>query len=244
MTYQHQSPPVILYHVKNVVCLRGQCWSVLPSTPQPPRGNSETFHSRPHWLVNEEASTPCIPLLLLQTHTRTHNTLVHSTLSLLSLHLAFLLLPSVPLLDPCPLLCFSPPLFPIFFIPHNLSYTCLSSLLSCPIIFHAPGCYSDTEADSVFRMDKDKDSVSYRRSAVVTPKVSAQFNQFLPTKDKASGYVPAPLRKKRAERNEDNRRSWANPMYTEEDGTLTRYCYNTHSSSDIDLFKDAVSQLT
>ncbi|XP_062288410.1 LIM domain only protein 7 [Scomber scombrus] len=84
------------------------------------------------------------------------------------------------------------------------------------------GCYSDTEADSVFRMDKDKDSLSYRRSAVVTPKVSAQFNQFLPTKDKASGYVPAPLRKKRAERNEDNRRSWANPMYTEEDGTLTR----------------------
>ncbi|CAK6959148.1 Hypothetical predicted protein [Scomber scombrus] len=91
------------------------------------------------------------------------------------------------------------------------------------------GCYSDTEADSVFRMDKDKDSLSYRRSAVVTPKVSAQFNQFLPTKDKASGYVPAPLRKKRAERNEDNRRSWANPMYTEEDGTLTS---DTRPSSD------------
>ncbi|XP_067460126.1 LIM domain only protein 7-like isoform X3 [Thunnus thynnus] len=84
------------------------------------------------------------------------------------------------------------------------------------------GCCSDTEADSVFRMAENKDSLSYRRSVVITPKVSSQFNQFLPTKDKPSGYVPAPLRKKRAERNEDNRRSWANTMYTEEEGTLTR----------------------
>lgn len=81
------------------------------------------------------------------------------------------------------------------------------------------GFYSDTEADSVFRMG-DKDSLSYRRSLVVTPKTTTQFNQFLPTKDKASGYVPAPLRKKRAERNEDSRRSWANP-YPEDDTPLT-----------------------
>ncbi|KAM7407117.1 hypothetical protein PAMA_003038 [Pampus argenteus] len=84
------------------------------------------------------------------------------------------------------------------------------------------GCCSDTEADSVFRMAENKDSLSYRRSLIITPKASAQFNQFLPTKDKSTGYVPAPLRKKRAERNEDNRRSWANPMYTEDEGTLTR----------------------
>lgn len=67
-------------------------------------------------------------------------------------------------------------------------------------------------------------SKNYRRSVVITPKTSAQFNQFLPTKDKPSGYVPAPLRKKRAERNEDSRHSWANPAYTEDEGTLTRYC--------------------
>ncbi|XP_040004598.1 LIM domain only protein 7 isoform X2 [Xiphias gladius] len=84
------------------------------------------------------------------------------------------------------------------------------------------GCCSDTEADSVFRMAENKDALSYRRSAAITPKAPSRFNQFLPTKDKPTGYVPAPLRKKRAERNEDNRRSWANPTYTEDESTLTR----------------------
>ncbi|XP_041662517.1 LIM domain only protein 7 isoform X3 [Cheilinus undulatus] len=84
------------------------------------------------------------------------------------------------------------------------------------------GCCSDTEVDSVFKMAENRDGVSYRRSVSITPKASAPFNQFLPTKDKQSGYVPAPLRKKRAERNEDNRRSWTSPSYAEEEGTLTR----------------------
>nr|XP_043905618.1 LIM domain only protein 7 isoform X7 [Solea senegalensis] len=84
------------------------------------------------------------------------------------------------------------------------------------------GCCSDTEADSIYSMAGNKDTLSYRRSVVITPKTAAQFNQFLPTKDKSTAYVPAPLRKKRAERNDDNRRSWANPIYTEDDGRLTR----------------------
>uniref|UniRef100_A0A3P9NIY1 LIM domain 7a n=1 Tax=Poecilia reticulata TaxID=8081 RepID=A0A3P9NIY1_POERE len=92
------------------------------------------------------------------------------------------------------------------------------------------GCCSDTEADSIFRM-ADKNSLSYRRSLVITPKASAQFNQFLPTKDKQSGYVPAPLRKKRAERNEDSRRSWTSSGYGEDEATLTRQ-QQTQESSD------------
>ncbi|XP_037542979.1 LIM domain only protein 7 [Nematolebias whitei] len=82
------------------------------------------------------------------------------------------------------------------------------------------GCCSDTEADSIFRMAENKNNISYRRSLVITPKATAQFNQFLPTKDKPSGYVPAPLRKKRAE--QDSRRSGVSLSYTEDEGTLTR----------------------
>ncbi|XP_070831589.1 LIM domain only protein 7 [Chaetodon trifascialis] len=93
------------------------------------------------------------------------------------------------------------------------------------------GCCSDTEADSVFRMADNRDTASYRRSVAITPKANAPFNQFLPTKDKSSGYVPAPLRKKRAERNEDSRRSWANATYTEDEGTLTRQ-HQTQESID------------
>ncbi|XP_058246944.1 LIM domain only protein 7 isoform X3 [Hemibagrus wyckioides] len=67
-------------------------------------------------------------------------------------------------------------------------------------------------------------SENYRRSAVVAPKTTSQFNQFLPSKDKQSGYVPAPLRKKRTDSigSEENRRSWASPMFTEEDGSFSR----------------------
>ncbi|XP_056910531.1 LIM domain only protein 7-like isoform X6 [Takifugu flavidus] len=82
------------------------------------------------------------------------------------------------------------------------------------------GCCSDTEADSVFKMTDNTQNISYRRSVSITPKATAPFNQFLPSKDKSSGYVPAPLRKKRAERNEDIRHSWASAS-TEDDRILT-----------------------
>ncbi|XP_070400132.1 LIM domain only protein 7 isoform X4 [Nothobranchius furzeri] len=85
------------------------------------------------------------------------------------------------------------------------------------------GCCSDTKADSIFKMANNQNNISYRRSLVITPKASTQFNQFLPSKDKPSGYVPAPLRKKRAERSEDSRRSLSTLSYAENEGPLTSH---------------------
>uniref|UniRef100_A0A8C1GUZ3 Ubiquitin carboxyl-terminal hydrolase n=1 Tax=Cyprinus carpio TaxID=7962 RepID=A0A8C1GUZ3_CYPCA len=89
--------------------------------------------------------------------------------------------------------------------------------------------------DLSFMMSENKE---YRRSLVIAPKATTQYNQFLPTKDKQTGYVPAPLRKKRAERNDDNRRSWASPMYTEDDGTFTR-TYRRPVSAGVCVYDDS-----
>ncbi|KAM9343234.1 LIM domain only protein 7-like isoform 3-T3 [Pholidichthys leucotaenia] len=107
--------------------------------------------------------------------------------------------------------------------PHSISSDTLKG--------SSEGCCSDVEADSSFRMADRNDNQSYRRSAVITPKTTAPFNQFLPTKDKPSAYVPGPLRKKRAERYDDSRRSWASASFTEDEGNLTRYMQESMDGS-------------
>uniref|UniRef100_A0A8C9RP98 LIM and calponin homology domains 1 n=1 Tax=Scleropages formosus TaxID=113540 RepID=A0A8C9RP98_SCLFO len=69
---------------------------------------------------------------------------------------------------------------------------------------------SDSESDAPHRKlpDVRKDDMLARRTSYNEPRSVMPFNQYLPNKSNQSAYVPTPLRKKRAER-EDGRKSWS-----------------------------------
>ncbi|KAJ7326687.1 hypothetical protein JRQ81_016446, partial [Phrynocephalus forsythii] len=69
---------------------------------------------------------------------------------------------------------------------------------------------SDSESDLPHRKlpDVKKDDMSARRISYGEPKTVVPFNQYLPNKSNQTAYIPAPLRKKKAER-EEFRKSWS-----------------------------------
>ncbi|XP_069047810.1 LIM and calponin homology domains-containing protein 1a isoform X7 [Lepisosteus oculatus] len=69
---------------------------------------------------------------------------------------------------------------------------------------------SDSETDTPLRKIPDvrKDDMLARRTSYHEPRTVVPFNQYLPNKSNQSAYVPTPLRKKKAER-EEYRKSWS-----------------------------------
>ncbi|XP_054648828.1 LIM and calponin homology domains-containing protein 1 isoform X2 [Dunckerocampus dactyliophorus] len=71
---------------------------------------------------------------------------------------------------------------------------------------------SDSESDGPPRRktpDIHKDDMLARRTSVSEPRTAMPFNQYLPNKCNQSGYVPMPLRKKKSDKEEGDRKSWS-----------------------------------
>ncbi|XP_075400500.1 LIM and calponin homology domains-containing protein 1 [Tenrec ecaudatus] len=108
---------------------------------------------------------------------------------------------------------------------------------------------SDSESDLPHRKlpDVKKDDMSARRTSHGEPKSAVPFNQYLPNKSNQTAYVPAPLRKKRGER-EEYRKSWSTatsplggerpfryPETIEEEGSEVGSPCDHHPNSHVDL---------
>ncbi|XP_046907606.1 LOW QUALITY PROTEIN: LIM and calponin homology domains-containing protein 1 [Hypomesus transpacificus] len=76
---------------------------------------------------------------------------------------------------------------------------------------NSDGRGSDSESDAPHRKlpDVRKDDMLARRTSVSEPRAAMPFNQYLPNKSNQSGYVPTPLRRRRADREEGGRKSWS-----------------------------------
>ncbi|XP_055061594.2 LIM and calponin homology domains-containing protein 1a isoform X2 [Misgurnus anguillicaudatus] len=72
----------------------------------------------------------------------------------------------------------------------------------------------DSEGDSSQRKlpDVRKDDMSARRVSYKEPRAALPFNQYLPNKSNQTTYLPAPLRKRRSEREEDRRSVSTSPV--------------------------------
>uniref|UniRef100_A0A8D3A7A1 LIM and calponin homology domains 1 n=1 Tax=Scophthalmus maximus TaxID=52904 RepID=A0A8D3A7A1_SCOMX len=71
---------------------------------------------------------------------------------------------------------------------------------------------SDSESDGAPHRkmpDIRKDDMSARRTSVTELRTAMPFNQYLPNRSNQSGYVPAPLRKKKTDKEEGTRKSWS-----------------------------------
>ncbi|XP_077958044.1 LIM and calponin homology domains-containing protein 1 isoform X10 [Gasterosteus aculeatus] len=71
---------------------------------------------------------------------------------------------------------------------------------------------SDSESDGPAHRktpDVRKDDMLARRTSVSEPRTAVPFNQYLPNRSNQSGYVPAPLRKRTADKEEGARKSWS-----------------------------------
>ncbi|XP_057186773.1 LIM and calponin homology domains-containing protein 1a isoform X5 [Triplophysa rosa] len=75
-------------------------------------------------------------------------------------------------------------------------------------------CNSDSEGDGSQRKlpDVRKDDMSARRVSYKEPRAALPFNQYLPNKSNQTNYLPAPLRKRRSEREEDRRSMSTSPV--------------------------------